>query len=71
MAGLDAIAVRVEDAPPRLAENHFDALVARHGVNLAPRAVATLQVNLTKLCNQACKHCHVDASRRAGAAPRV
>ena len=24
--------------------------------------VTTLQVNVGKLCNQACKHCHVDAS---------
>src|SRR5581483_2741896 len=25
-------------------------------------AIDTLQVNVTKLCNQACRHCHVDAS---------
>jgi sulfatase maturation enzyme AslB (radical SAM superfamily) len=25
-------------------------------------SVETLQVNVGKLCNQACKHCHVDAS---------
>jgi MoaA/NifB/PqqE/SkfB family radical SAM enzyme len=23
--------------------------------------ITTLQVNVDKLCNQACKHCHVDA----------
>jgi hypothetical protein len=23
--------------------------------------VATLQINVGKLCNQACEHCHVDA----------
>ena len=32
------------------------------GLNLAPMSVDVLQVNLTKLCNQACRHCHVDSS---------
>lgn len=63
MGTLETIAVRVEPAAATAAaSNRFDALTARHGVDLAPRAVATLQVNLTKLCNQACKHYHVDAS---------
>ena len=31
-------------------------------VELRSFAVETLQVNVGKLCNQACKHCHVDAS---------
>lgn len=29
---------------------------------LRAEAIDTLQVNVGKLCNQACKHCHVDAS---------
>jgi radical SAM/Cys-rich protein len=29
---------------------------------LSPLSVETLQVNITKLCNQACHHCHVDSS---------
>jgi radical SAM/Cys-rich protein len=32
------------------------------GAELRSHAVDTLQVNVGKLCNQACKHCHVDAS---------
>jgi radical SAM/Cys-rich protein len=40
----------------------FETQLRRHGIDLPPRAVSTLQVNLTKLCNQACRHCHVDAS---------
>ena len=41
----------------------FDAKLAAHGVPLArSRSVEILQVNVGKLCNQACKHCHVDAS---------
>jgi len=40
----------------------FDAKLAEHGLEaLARRAPRTLQVNLGKLCNQACRHCHVDA----------
>ena len=31
-------------------------------VDLSPIGVETLQVNITKLCNQACRHCHVDSS---------
>jgi radical SAM/Cys-rich protein len=40
----------------------FTALLARHGLGPLRRdAVRTLQVNVGKLCNQACHHCHVDA----------
>src|SRR5258706_1032697 len=28
---------------------------------LRPHAIATLQINVGKLCNQTCRHCHVDA----------
>ncbi len=41
----------------------FDEKLAAHGLLLrAAATVETLQVNVGKLCNQACKHCHVDAS---------
>ncbi len=40
----------------------FDERVAGAGLTLRRAgAVETLQVNVGKLCNQACKHCHVDA----------
>ena len=32
------------------------------GAKLRAQTIDTLQVNVGKLCNQACKHCHVDAS---------
>jgi len=32
------------------------------GTELRSNKIDTLQVNVGKLCNQACKHCHVDAS---------
>lgn len=40
----------------------FESTIAEHGLALAPLAIATLQVNVGRLCNQACLHCHVDAS---------
>ena len=40
----------------------FDSKLAEGGVSpLAVESVEILQVNLGKLCNQACFHCHVDA----------
>jgi len=36
--------------------------MARHGLELPPTGIETLQVNVTRLCNQTCRHCHVDAS---------
>ena len=40
----------------------FDQALLRNGVeNLQPMAVTTLQINVGKLCNQSCAHCHVDA----------
>jgi radical SAM/Cys-rich protein len=40
----------------------FEARLRQSGIDLGPLSVDTLQVNVTKLCNQACRHCHVDAS---------
>ena len=40
----------------------FDALLEARGLAVPPLAIDTLQVNVTKLCNQVCRHCHVDAS---------
>ena len=40
----------------------FDEKLAEHGLELRAATIETLQVNVGKLCNQACKHCHVDAS---------
>ncbi len=40
----------------------FETALERHRLDLAPRSLDTLQVNTGKFCNQACHHCHVDAS---------
>lgn len=42
----------------------FAKMVEESGLDLLPRSIDTLQINITKLCNQACVHCHVDASPR-------
>ncbi len=40
----------------------FDAALREHGLGPLRRGAArTLQINVGKLCNQACHHCHVDA----------
>ncbi len=39
----------------------FIETLHNHQLTLTPLSVETLQVNVGKLCNQACKHCHVDA----------
>jgi radical SAM/Cys-rich protein len=51
------------EGPRERASRHdFDALLHARGLALPPLSVETLQANITKLCNQACRHCHVDAS---------
>lgn len=40
----------------------FKKFIKKNSLELSPDTINTLQVNITKLCNQACLHCHVDAS---------
>ncbi len=48
-----------------LSSPQFDATLARNGIGaLSRKSPSTLQVNVGKLCNQACHHCHVDAGPR-------
>jgi radical SAM/Cys-rich protein len=52
--------------------NHdFEIQLRKAGLELRPLGIDTLQVNITRLCNQQCRHCHVDASpaRREMMAP--
>lgn len=50
------------DAVP-LARGDFDASVRAAGwpAGLTPERVEVLQINVGRLCNMACRHCHVDA----------
>ncbi len=49
---------RVESAEDRY---DFSGRVEELNLDLRPTSIDTLQVNVGKLCNQACLHCHVDA----------
>ena len=51
--GTDAFPVSPVSFEEKLTENNLD---------LRSTDIEILQVNVGKLCNQACKHCHVDAS---------
>src|SRR3954451_6717930 len=42
--------------------NGFEERLALHGLSLHRSALATLQINVGRKCNQACRHCHVDAA---------
>src|SRR5581483_6999762 len=39
----------------------FVDTLADHGLAIRRTGLRVLQVNVGKLCNQACQHCHVDA----------
>lgn len=41
--------------------NEFGTILDKHQLSFDRNNPTTLQVNLGKLCNQACLHCHVDA----------
>lgn len=47
--------------PDAMATRAFFDLLEKHGLDLSPVVIETLQMNVTRLCNQACRHCHVDA----------
>jgi radical SAM/Cys-rich protein len=41
--------------------NSFEAKLSAHGLALRRARLQTLQINVGRKCNQACRHCHVDA----------
>lgn len=43
------------------ARPNFQQILEAHGLSLRRERLETVQVNLGKLCNQTCVHCHVDA----------
>ncbi|GJM16821.1 MAG: radical SAM/Cys-rich domain protein [Thermodesulfobacteriota bacterium] len=44
------------------AKYNFNKALSEKNIDLPPQNIETLQINITKLCNQTCLHCHVDAS---------
>lgn len=65
--------IPIQRAPLAEAARHdFQGLLNAHGLALPPLAIDTLQINLTRMCNQVCRHCHVDSSpTRTEALPRA
>lgn len=52
------------DGKPALPDSpiSFEEKLRQNNISLKSSKVEILQVNVGKLCNQTCKHCHVDAS---------
>jgi radical SAM/Cys-rich protein len=49
------------ELPTNVLPQTFAQALGSHGLSLSRGALTTVQVNLGKLCNQTCSHCHVDA----------
>ncbi|MCB1024082.1 MAG: arsenosugar biosynthesis radical SAM protein ArsS [Acidobacteria bacterium] len=64
MTSTAKIQITRRDGKPGLPDSpvSFEATLSQRGLKLRSSEIETLQVNVGKLCNQACKHCHVDAS---------
>src|SRR5436190_382472 len=60
VTGTDGALSKREKALIALAVSH--AMKCPYCIDSPPLSIETLQVNITKLCNQVCRHCHVDAS---------
>ncbi len=41
--------------------DNFQQTLKKHAVDFSRRSISTIQINLGKLCNQTCMHCHVNA----------
>ncbi|MEJ2740234.1 MAG: arsenosugar biosynthesis radical SAM protein ArsS [Dehalococcoidia bacterium] len=48
--------------PGQLFDYRFDLLLEQYRLSPCPTGIDTLWVNITRKCNQACTHCHVEAS---------
>ncbi len=53
-----------EAAEPTPGIDSFKQTLEKHGLELRRDQTHTLQVNIGLLCNQACKHCHLNAGPR-------
>jgi radical SAM/Cys-rich protein len=47
---------------PLTTDDTFGEHLARTGLTLSRRTISTLQINVGKICNLACHHCHVESS---------
>jgi len=62
MQEMDTAVQITRNGKPMLLESPVDFAEKLGAAALRSLGIDTLQVNVGKLCNQACKHCHVDAS---------
>lgn len=46
--------------------NRFQQTLAAHGLHLTRGRATTLQINVGRVCNLACRHCHLDAGPGRG-----
>lgn len=58
---LEAPAVQLATLAAAAPAADFDAAIAGSGADLAPSRLEIFQINLGKLCNMTCRHCHVDS----------
>jgi radical SAM/Cys-rich protein len=49
----------LEEKTPQIAS--FNSTLSQHNLRLVRQLTHTLQINLGYLCNQTCRHCHLDA----------
>ena len=56
------VRLKLVPSAPTPSKYDFEGQLRRRGIDLPPLGIDTLQVNITRLCNQVCRHCHVDAS---------
>ena len=50
-----------DDRAPTYSLDPFAETLARHGLDLTRGQTSTLQINVGLMCNQACRHCHLEA----------
>ena len=56
-----ALPMVAPDQSSGLVPSFQEALAPHHSLPLTAQSISTLQVNVGKVCNQTCHHCHVDA----------
>lgn len=59
--GAQALPTTSKTAENKLPVEPFGQTLAKHGLNLTRKETTTLQINVGLLCNQTCRHCHLEA----------
>ena len=54
-----------DSAKTKIPVEPFRQTLAKHGLSLTRLKTTTLQVNVGLLCNQACRHCHLEAGPKS------